>query len=159
MELAHANHDREYLDGSFASKPSCIKEVPASRLHQGFQHKRGFIITLRCKPLNAQRNRPDIAIWRMRAADSTGVFSGIEKWICMRKACLPRTQIYRIMNGTDTQIGERQQAGNICVIHKKLMSQSIHFIGINQSKLRVIYGAILHNTLQDIIAELGCSLR
>lgn len=111
----------------------------------------------RRQALHRQGQRPDAArhavLVRMRAADALAEAALAKIGIGLAQHAAPGVLIDRIVRGHITQVGRRQQAGNIGVVHDVHPAQAVHFVCPNPSMLGVAHAPVAFDAAPHLTAD------
>ena len=86
---------------------------------------------MRCQTLHAQRNRPDVILWRVRAANAFGGLAVVEIGIVFAQYKPARGAIEWVVGHAISHVRHGQEAWHICIVHQIVMAQSIDLISVN----------------------------
>ena len=102
--------------------------------------------------LDNERKRPDIMLRRVIAADPPRHVALVERRVVLREQETPRVFVVAVVGHRVAKIGSGEQAGDVCIVGKNRMAETVHFVGVDVAVLWNEHQAVGLNAALHFVA-------
>lgn len=116
------------------------------------QHRKAlanFLFIVRSDGPHNKGDWPDVSLFCMRTAYTVGIPALIIKRVLRGENKSSCILVKSVINAAVFQVRHRKQTGKICVVHQKIVSRAVCFIGINFTEFFMPDDCVLLNSGTD----------